>query len=197
MDSLVVGSIAGVALSVSSGLNVTLTMFIAALLARSSSAVDAPAEWMTSPLGLAGLGAAVVAEFVGDKVPGVDHIAHVVLMPVAVLIGGALAISQIDGTEQAQAMLAVTGALVALAIHGARTGMRGVSSAATGGAANPVLSSGEDVGAVTITITALLLPLLAIIAVMSAASLIAVRMIRRRRSNARRNVRTSPERASV
>ncbi len=182
VETVVVGPLAGVALSLSAGLNASLTLFLAALLARLSPSVDAPADWMTSTWALILLGTFVAAEFVADKIPGLDHLLHVVLMPAALLVGGAVASSQIDGSfGQAEAFLAVLGGSLALITHSTRTGLRGVTSLTTAGHGNAVVSTGEDAGAAGITLTALLLPLLLILVAVVGVFLIAFLWAWRRR----------------
>lgn len=115
---------------------------------------------------LLGIGAAFVVDFVGDKVPGVDHVLHAVggiVQPAAgaILFGAQTGIAgDLDPT-----LALVLGAVVAGTVHAGRAGARPLSTAGTAGIGNPVLSFVEDLGAVGLTVLAFALPLLALVAV--------------------------------
>jgi hypothetical protein len=78
-------------LSGAAGLNAWLPLFAGALLER-VDAVDlaAPFDELSSTTGLVVLGLLTVADFVGDKIPAVDHVLHAIGTVIAPLSGAAL-----------------------------------------------------------------------------------------------------------
>ncbi len=108
---------------------------------------------------LAGL---AVLEFAGDKIPLVDHAlqaVHFAVKPAAaaILVDGAIPAGTPDGATYA---LAALGAANALGVHTGVTAVRGASTVATLGVANPIVSVVEDVLAVGATLLAFLAPFL-------------------------------------
>lgn len=114
---------------------------------------------------LAALVAALVADFIGDKVPGVDHVLHLAGVVVQPAAGAILFAAQtgIAGDLNPTAAL-VLGAVVSGSVHAGRASLRPVSTAGTGGIGNPVLSLIEDIGSAGLTLLAFLLPLVALLA---------------------------------
>lgn len=101
-----------------------------------------------------------VAEFLGDKIPALDHAVHAINLALAPLVGAISGMSAYHGSPAAGAILGVLGGANALGIHSAKTALRAASSVATLGIANPVISIIEDLGATTFIIIALLVPAL-------------------------------------
>ncbi len=136
-------------LSTISGLRASLTIFAVAL------AINA--GWLAPPQSLAWLGADWIVwvagaftllDFLGDKVPVVDHAlqaSHMFLAPVS----GALAAGATDPTG-GWSLWAVAGigALNALGVHAAKTTTRLGGSAASLGTLTPAMSLVEDLLAV-------------------------------------------------
>ena len=58
----------------------------------------------------------------------------------------------------------VVGIVIALVVHGGKMLARPAANTLTAGAAAPVLSTGEDIGAVVLSLLALLIPVLVIVA---------------------------------
>jgi hypothetical protein len=162
-----IGSVlAAFGLSGAAGLNAWLPLFVSALLDR-LGIVDlaGPFEEFSSTTGLVVLGTLTVADFVGDKVPVVDHVLHglgTVIAPVS----GALLFTGAAGSESDLPGIVsiVLGALVAGSVHAARATVRPAATATTGGLANPVLSLGEDGASGALTALAFLAPIIAVVA---------------------------------
>jgi NADH:ubiquinone oxidoreductase subunit 6 (subunit J) len=179
-----IGSVlAAFGLSGAAGLNPWLPLFASALLHRLDLVeLGAPFDELSSSGWLAALGVLMSLDFVGDKVPAVDHALHAIGTIVAPASGAALFVGQ-TGLETDLPTLAaiVLGALTAGSIHLARASVRPASTAATGGLGNPVLSFVEDVGAGLLTAIAFLLPVLAVVLLLAlvAALLTGWRRLRR------------------
>ncbi len=148
------------ALSTSAGVRGLLT------LAAASVAVHA--GWLHPIAGFAWLGetpvtigllAVALVDLVADKIPFVDHALHVVHAVVkpacaASLGGGTL---HVHSTFELGALMAL-GALNALGVHAASASVRGASTAATGGVANPFVSALEDALAIVLSALAFFAP---------------------------------------
>ena len=180
-----IGSVfAAVGLSGAAGLNAYLPLLMAAVLERLGVVeLGEPIGTLSGNAGIAVLAVLFLADFVGDKVPGVDHVLHVVgtvIHPVA----GALLFVGGTGIETGipAAVAAVLGAATAETLHGGRAALRPASTATTGGIANPVLSLAEDGASLLLTIVAFALPVLALLLVLAllAAVVSAARRIRPR-----------------
>lgn len=105
--------------------------------------------WLGSTPAMWSLGALALVEILADKVPLLDHVLHfaqVALKPAAaaIVVGGATHAQSHD----AMVTLMVLGALNALGVHAAVATVRGASTIATGGIANPAVSVAEDAGSV-------------------------------------------------
>jgi hypothetical protein len=167
LDTAIGSLLAAFGLSGAAGLNAWLPLFLSALLARLDVVELAqPFDDLTSTPALVLLGALTLADFVGDKVPVVDHVLHLAGSVIAPVSGAILFTGQ-TGLETDLPTLAavVLGGATAGSIHAARAAVRPVSTATTGGLGNPVLSLGEDAGSLLLVVTAFVLPLLALVLV--------------------------------
>ena len=172
--------LAAFGLSGAAGLNAWLPLFGSALLARLDLVeLAAPFDELSSTTGLVVLGVLAVADFVGDKVPLVDHVLHVAGALVAPASGALLFAGQTGLETDLPAFAAVVlGALTAGSVHVGRAAVRPVATASTGGLGNPLLSLGEDVGALILLVAAFVLPVLA--AALVVALVVGVLSLRRR-----------------
>ncbi len=151
------------AASFAAGLNLYATILTLGLLARF--------RWVDLPPGLDSLGhnwvlvacgALFCAEFVADKVPGLDLIWNglhtFVRIPVAALVAYH-ASSQLSPSMQIVAT--AIGAAVALAAHGSKTAVRAAVTPSPEPISNIILSTTEDFAAVGLTWLATHYPILA------------------------------------
>lgn len=184
----------GLVLAACAGLRAFLPLLALGVAGRAGVVHLAPElEWLASTPSLVVLGSALVFEVVADKVPVLDHILDAVGVVVRPLAGGLAAMIPFlsagpDGSMfttltrdggaaapwLAAGAAAVTGGTVTALIHLARAGVRVASSALTGGLANPVLSLMEDGLGLTTVAVALVLPILALAAVVAATLAIVV-----------------------
>ena len=174
----------GLGLSGAAGLNAWLPAFAGALLTRLGVVeLGEPFDELSRTPALVVLGVLTAADFVGDKVPAVDHVLHAVGTVIAPLSGTVLFTGE---TDASLAVSAVAGGSTAGAVHAARAALRPLSSAATLGVANPVLSLLEDLGSATLVLLAFVVPVLAVLALVGlvTAALVAWRRRRRRARSA-------------
>ncbi len=163
LDTALGSLLAAFGLSGAAGLSAWLPLFLSALLDRLDVVeLAAPFDDLSSTTGLVVLAALTTADFVGDKIPVVDHVLHGVGAVVAPVSGAVLFAGQ-TGLETSLPTLAAVllGAATAGSIHAARAAVRPVSTATTGGLGNPVLSFGEDVGSLFLVVAAFALPVIA------------------------------------
>lgn len=155
----------GLGLAASSGLRAFLPLLMLALAAHFNAFnvdLTGPFAWLSSPLALGALAIAAIVEIAGDKIPVVDHFLDAIGTVIRPLAGTLAAAAVINHHDPALAALLglVLGAPLALGVHSAKAGTRGVSTVSTLGVANPLLSLFEDIASFTIGFLALLSPLL-------------------------------------
>jgi Domain of unknown function (DUF4126) len=176
----VAGYFTALGLSTAAGLNAYIPLLTVGLLHRFTDLITLPSPWDTlgDPFVLAGIGAVGVADFVGDKVPVVDHVLHAVGTVVAPVVGGILALASASAFDLSPAVTGLLGVAAALAAQLGRTAARPVSTAATGGGGNPVVSLGEDGLSGVLSVTAVIWPVVA--AVIAVLLLLAIFLLWRR-----------------
>lgn len=123
--------------------------------------------WLSSPIALIGLGTAMVLEIGAYYVPWVDQALDVVATPAA-LIAGMVATASVlvDMPPLLKwAIVIVGGGGVAGLTQGASVLTRVKSGVLTGGMANPAVSTAEWIGALALSLMAVLLPVVAVVLV--------------------------------
>ena len=180
-----IGSVfAAFGLSSAAGLNAWLPLFAGALLDRLDVVELAePFGSLSTNAGLAVLAAFLVADFVGDKVPVVDHILHLAGTVVHPAAGAVLFTGQTGlETDLPTIVAVVLGALTAGSIHAGRAAVRPAATTTTAGFGNPVLSLGEDAASGLLTLAAFAFPVLGVLLVLAlVAGLVAgIRLLRPR-----------------
>ena len=165
LDTALGSLLAAFGLSGAAGLNAWLPLFASALLARLDVVeLAAPYDDLTSTPALILLGGMMTADFVGDKIPVVDHVLHAVGSGGAPGAGATRSPAH-PGLDPVLRPPAAggRGAATAGAIHAGRAAVRPVSTATTGGMGNPLLSLGEDAGSLVLVVTSFVLPLIALV----------------------------------
>jgi uncharacterized membrane protein len=159
-------------------------------------------HWLAAPPGLMWIGSDVtlgiaavfaVADFVADKVPGLDHVLHLVHMVLAPVAGGTVALTAdptLAGNGNAAIAVAAIAGANALGINGLRSSTRAASSATTMGMLNPVVSLVEDFVAAIALVAAFAVPIIVAVTVLLL-TVIAVFIVRRVLGGRVRHVATS------
>lgn len=165
MQVWILPALLGLGLASATGLRTFLPLLMLALAARFEvfdvRLID-QMDWLVSWPAIAALAVATTAEFLGDKVPAIDHGLNAVgyiTRPVAGAIAAGSVFWAVDPAMAAVAGL-IVGAPAALAFNAAQTGVRVGSTATTGGLGNPVVSLIEDVLAFVTVIVAFLAPII-------------------------------------
>ena len=172
LDTAIGSVLAAFGLSGAAGLNAWLPLFASALLDRLDVVqLAAPFDQLSSTAGLVLLAVLTTADFVGDKIPLVDHVLHLVGTVVAPVSGAILFAGQTGLETDLPTLAAVLlGGTTAGTIHAGRSTVRPVSTATTGGVGNPVLSLTEDAGSLVLVVLAFALPLVALLLVIALAA---------------------------
>jgi hypothetical protein len=187
----------GTGLAASAGLNAYIPLLVMGLLARFTDAVDLPSgwAWLSNGWVLVILAVLLTIEVVADKVPLIDH-ANDVLQTVVRPTAGGLAFGAGSSAQTVtvsdpgtffsshQWVPVAAGVLIALCVHGVKAAARPVVNTATAGFGAPVVSTVEDLGSVTMSLLALLVPVLVLVglALLTWATVQVVRRRRRRRA---------------
>jgi len=164
MQAWVLPALLGLGLASATGLRTFLPLLMLALAARFEMfgvrLID-QMDWLVSWPAIAALGVATTAEFLGDKVPAIDHGLNAVGYVTRPVAGAIAAGSVFWAVDPAMAAVAgiIVGAPAALAFNAAQTGVRVGSTATTGGLGNPVVSLIEDVLAFFTVVIAFLAPI--------------------------------------
>jgi hypothetical protein len=167
-----IGSLVGVALGIglaaATGFRIFIPLLIAGLAARFDVLpLGESFQWLASTPALLTLGTAAVLETLAYYIPGVDHALDVLAGP-ATLLAGIVASAAVM-TEIPPAVMwpvaVIAGGGAAGLTKGSTALLRAKSGVATGGLANPVVSTVETVSATGIAILAIAVPLLCFVAV--------------------------------
>jgi hypothetical protein len=165
MGDAVAGYFTAFGLSTAAGLNAYIPLLVLGLADRYTDLITLPAPWdhLGDPLVLGLVAVVGVADFVGDKVPVIDHGLHLVGVLVAPVVGGILALATADAVDLEPGFAALLGVVAALATQVGRTAARPAATVGTAGAGNSVVSVGEDGASGALSLTAIVWPVVAAI----------------------------------
>ncbi|HEY5143913.1 MAG TPA: DUF4126 domain-containing protein [Solirubrobacteraceae bacterium] len=192
----IVGYFTALGLATAAGLNAWIPLLATGLLARYTNAIHLDGTWanLENTGVLIALAAVAVVDFVGDKVPGVDHALHAAGTVIAPVTGVVAALSSSSGLDVSPALMTIIGLVAAETSHGTRMAIRPFSTVTTGGLGNPVVSLIEDVASVALSVVAIILPVLAalLVVAMFAVAWRVIRRLRRRRARAAPGYSSAP-----
>ncbi len=164
----------GIGLAAACGFRVFVPFLILSIAATSGHlSLSSGFEWIGTTPALIAFAIATVVEIAAYYIPWLDNVLDAAATPAAVVAGTIV---------------------TAAAIQSATVAVRGVSTASTGGIANPVVSTGEAVGSTVTGILAIVLPAAAVVLVAVMLLVlwrIVARLRRRRREGARRADRSA------
>jgi hypothetical protein len=177
----------GIALATAVGFRVFLPLFVVSIAAYTGHLTLASNfVWLATLPAVIMLGVATAVEIFAYYIPAVDNLLDVIATPVA-LIAGVL-VSAAVMTDLPPLIKWTTAIIAGGGVAGITQAMttllRAKSTALTGGIGNPVLTTAETGGAVTISILALLAPIIALVASLILCWLIVRALRRLRRSRA-------------
>lgn len=170
----------GIGLAAATGLRAFVPLFLAGLAARFDYLPIAESfVWLESTPALVAFGTAAVFETLAFYIPGVDHVLDVLAGPVAVVAGVLVSASvMVDLPPELRWPLAlIAGGGIAGITKTTAAVVRAKSAVVSGGLANPVVSTAETAGAATISILAIVAPLICLVVAIA----VVVFVFRRRR----------------
>ena len=123
-------------------------------------------EWLAIPSVCIGLAVATICEIGAYYIPWVDNALDTIATPAA-MVAGTLTTMAVSTGEMSQfaswAAAIIVGGGTATAVQMGTVAVRGVSTATTGGIANPLVSTGEWIGAIVVSVLSLIVPVLVVI----------------------------------
>ncbi|GGN36941.1 DUF4126 domain-containing protein [Deinococcus daejeonensis] len=159
---LLSGLLSSLGLSGAAGLNAFIPLLVVGLLSRADVIqLNAPFDLLANPWVLLGVAVVGLLDFVGDKIPGVDHVLHVAGGVVNAAAGAVLFASQAGVADVPPALSMALGLIVAGGVQATRTAVRPVATATTAGLGNPVVSTVEDGTSLMLSALAVFAPLVA------------------------------------
>jgi hypothetical protein len=162
-------------LSTSAGLNAYLPLLIVSLVARFTNLIrlNEPFDALESWWAIGVLVVLTTIEILADKIPIIDSIQDVVQTIFRPVAGAILFAANANAIADVHPVLAmICGLIVAGTVHVVKSTARPVVTATTGGTANPVLSTVEDVISALTAFLAILLPTLVAIILLIATIII-------------------------
>jgi hypothetical protein len=182
-------SLTGLGLSAAAGLNAYIPLLLVGVLARFTDVITLPEpyRWIQSGWALGVVSVLLLAELVLDKVPVVDHVNDAVQTLVRPTVGGVIfAAAQADASSWMQDhpwVGVLLGVAVAGIVHATKATARPVVNATTVGVGTPVVSAAEDVASLAMSLVAVFLPVLVVVALLLVgwAAYAMLRRVRRRR----------------
>jgi len=191
----------GIGLATSAGLNAYIPLLMIGLLARYTNLITLPGPWQWLENGWV-IGILVLlfaVEFVADKIPVVDHVNDVVQTVVRPTSGGlafgAASMSQTttvsdpgDFFSSNQWVPIAAGIVISFVVHALKATARPVINTTTAGVGAPVASTAEDLFSATMSIVAIVLPVLIIFFL---AGMVGFFVMVRRRLRRRREVKAA------
>ena len=189
-------SLTGLGLSAAAGLNAYIPLLLVGVLARFTDVITLPEpyRWIQSGWALGVVSVLLLAELVLDKVPVVDHVNDAVQTLVRPTVGGVIfaattAAAQADASSWMQDhpwVGVLLGVAVAGIVHATKATARPVVNATTVGVGTPVVSAAEDVASLAMSLVAVFLPILVVVALLLVgwAAYAMLRRVRRRRRSA-------------
>ena len=189
-------SLTGLGLSAAAGLNAYIPLLLVGVLARFTDVITLPEpyRWIQSGWALAIVSVLLLAELILDKVAVVDHVNDAIQTLVRPTVGGVIfaattAAEQADNSTWMQEhpwVGVLLGVVVAGVVHATKATARPLVNATTVGAGTPVVSATEDAASLGMSLVAVFLPILVVVALLLVgwAAVAMFRRARRRRRSA-------------
>jgi len=163
--SIIVAVCLGASLAAATGFRLFVPCLVASVAAKYGFIhLSQGWEWIGSWPALITFASATLLEIAAYYIPWIDNALDSIAMPSAPVVGTLLTIAVLprDVAPVAKWTLAIiAGGGAAMAVQSKTTVLRGLSTAVTGGLANPVIATVEAVAAVLLSVLAIFLPIAA------------------------------------
>lgn len=173
----------GLGLSAACGFRVFVPLLVMNLAASAGYlTLGSGFEWIGGTPALIAFAVATLLEIAAYYVPWLDNLLDSVASPAAVVAGVVVSASVVTGLDPLLrwTLAVIAGGGMAGAVQAVTAGTRGLSTLTTGGVANPLVSSAEAAGAVSLSLLAVLAPLFALATAVALVVLAWRRLTRRR-----------------
>lgn len=189
-----IAALTGTGLAAAAGLNAYIPFLMVALLSRFTDVIDLPEQyaWIESNWAIGISGVLLLSEAVLDKIAIVDHLNDLVATLIRPTVGGLIfaATTAAEEFEESSWMQdnpwvgIVLGVVVAGLVHTGKAVTRPAVNVSTLGVGTPVVSTVEDGASITMSLVAIFLPVLVVVALvlLAWAMIVVYRRVRRRRS---------------
>lgn len=170
-------------LSASAGLNAYIPLLVIALVdGLTDGLIDlqGPWVWLSNWWTIGVLAFLLIVEILADKIPAVDSINDVIQTVVRPAAGAILFAATTRAIHLHPVVAAICGVIVAGSVHAAKATSRPVLSVTTGGAANPIVSTVEDVVSAVTSVLSVVAPYLVLAFIVLVLSLVIWWIFRRR-----------------
>jgi len=158
----------GLGLSAACGFRVFVPLLVMSVASRGGHlAIDPSLAWICSDVALVAFGCATLLELFAYCIPGLDNALDTIATPAAVVAGTVVAASCVKGMSPflTWSLGIIAGGGVAGTIQATTTAVRASSTVSTGGLGNSIVAGTEAVASVLMSVLAVFLPLLAMVAV--------------------------------
>ncbi len=188
-----IAALTGTGLAAAAGLNAYIPFLLVALLARFTGVIDLPEQyaWIESNWSIGIATVLLISEAVLDKIAIVDHLNDLVATLIRPTVGGLIfaatsAAEQVDESSFLQDnpwIGIVVGVVAAGIVHTGKAVIRPAVNVSTLGIGTPVVSAAEDGASLTMSLVAIFLPVLVVVALvlLAWAMILIWRRVRRRR----------------
>lgn len=173
----------GIGLAAATGFRIFIPLLVAGLAARAGYLpLSDGLSWVSGTPALIMLAVAAVVEVVAYYIPGIDNLLDTLATPAAALAGILVSAAvMVDVPPMLNWTLAIiAGGGVATATQSATALLRGASTVGTAGLGNHVLATGEIMGALGVSLLALVAPVLGLVLALVVV-VVAWRVVRRLR----------------
>jgi hypothetical protein len=181
----------GIGLSAAAGFRIFVPLLVMSAAVRGGFVAPAAGfEWLGSGEALLIFAVATVVEIMAYYLPWVDNALDAIMTPAAVVAGTVATASVITDMDpwMRWTLAVIAGGGVAGMVQTGTAVLRGMTTMATGGLGNFLVSTGELLGAIVTSLLAVLFPLLAVIAVVLLLFVISTRLFARNRSSLKTNL---------
>jgi len=175
LSETIVSILLGAGLAAACGFRVFVPFLVLSIAARAGHVpLSSDFEWMATTPALIAFASATVLEVGAYYIPWLDNVLDTVATPVAVLAGVVVAAAVVTDLSPVLrwGVAIIAGAGMAGTVQGATVLTRLKSSVATGGVANPVVSTGETAGSVATAVLAVLIPVVAFLIIVGMLALL-------------------------